>query len=114
MSSIGRGPLRCKAPGCGRVRPYWADHCAKHRNPVEKPPAPPRVSVRGVKLVGERWVNGTRSPGFGQALLSDGRTVYIPEAEARGFRGVLDFCDALGYDTKDERARVAEWVRTGA
>lgn len=31
MASIGRGNLKCKERGCGRVRPYWADKCKRHR-----------------------------------------------------------------------------------
>lgn len=34
MASIGRGQLRCKVQGCNRVRPYWADECKRHREPV--------------------------------------------------------------------------------
>ena len=35
MSSIGHGKLKCITPKCGRVRPYWADYCAKCRRTEE-------------------------------------------------------------------------------
>ena len=40
MSSIGRGNLKCITPKCGRVRPYWSDHCAKCRKLIPNPQTP--------------------------------------------------------------------------
>ena len=114
MSSIGRGHLHCRTPGCGRVRPYWADHCAKHRAASATPPAPARPAVVSFKVVGEGYRNGTRVPGFGQAVLSTGGTVYVPGAESsRGLSAVLDYCESAGFDVTDARARLENWVRTG-
>lgn len=67
------------------------------------------------KVVGEGYRNGTRVPGFGQAVLSTGGTLYVPEAEAsRGLSAVLDYCERVGLDVTDARARLAKWVQTGA
>ncbi len=74
-----------------------------------------RAAVISFKVVGEGYRNGTRVPGFGQAVLSTGGTVYIPEAEAsRGLSAVLDYCESAGFDVSAARVRLEKWVRTGS
>lgn len=74
-----------------------------------------RAAVISFKAVGEGYRNGTRVPGFGQAVLSTGETLYVPEAEAaRGLSAVLDYCESTGFDVTDARVRLAKWVQTGS
>ena len=67
----------------------------------------------GWSMVGDHYRNGFRLPGFGHVALSDGTTLYVPEDRATGIDALLDYADQHGIDTREERARLDAWVRTG-
>lgn len=73
----------------------------------------PAVSVTALRLVGGACKRGVWYSGFGMAKLSNGGTVYVPEEEARGFDGCLQFCENQGYDVSDMRQTIDDWVAHG-
>jgi len=64
-------------------------------------------------MVGESYRNGTRMPGWGNAFLSDGTCLYVPEHESQGLDAIVAYCELLGHDTTYIKQRLAEWVKTG-
>jgi len=71
------------------------------------------MTVRSIRMVGESYRNGTRMPGWGNAMLSDGTVLYVPEHESQGFDAIVAYAERHGHDTKYIKSRLAEWVRTG-
>jgi hypothetical protein len=66
-----------------------------------------------VVLTGPAYCRGMREPGFGQAWLDDGRQIYVAEADAQGFDGVVNTVEKLGVNVAEYRQRLTEWVKTG-
>lgn len=66
-----------------------------------------------MSLIGATYCRGHRIPGYGVGKLDDGKDVYVPEDEAIGFDGILDYCERLGHDVREARERTDHWVKTG-
>ena len=71
------------------------------------------MTVRSIRMVGESYRNGTRMPGWGIAMLSDGTVLCVPDRESQGFDAIVAYAERLGHDTTYIKSRLAEWVRTG-
>lgn len=70
-----------------------------------------KIQVTGVKMVGGAYKNGYRVPGWNIVKLEDGTEKFFGE-NFSGFNSVCDAADEAGYDTKQFRRRLDEWVKT--
>lgn len=71
-----------------------------------------KPKVVGLRLVGCGYKNGFRMPGWGIARLDNGTELFVPEAKAVGFNGILDAVEDRA-DTREYRKGMDHWVKTG-
>lgn len=67
----------------------------------------------GLKSVGSAMKRGVTYPGFAQGTLDDGQTIYVPEADCKGFDGAVGYIERQGVDAQEFRQRLDQWVKTG-